>query len=70
MAMAIRTPDRTDVVHDARTRRFSLPALIGTALVSLLIGYFAGQGVEQNNVDQLPGGAPTDNVSGNTPSDR
>ena len=67
---------RTDTVRDVdvdvdrRRRRFGLPELLLSALAGLLIGWFGGQAAEVNNADNIPGGAPTDNASGTSGSDR
>jgi hypothetical protein len=69
--MPLTTETRRDAAFGTTTtRRFGLPALLITALASLLIGWFGGQAAEKNNADNIPGGAPTDGVSGTTQSDR
>lgn len=67
--MVTATERRMDLETEVRTRRFGLPALLITALVSAMLGWFGGQAAEKNNVDNIPGGAPTDSVSGPSRSD-
>lgn len=68
--MPVTTPEtRADVAYTMRDRRFSMVALLITGLVALIVGFLAGQGLEKNNADVIPGGAPTDNAPGPSPSD-
>jgi hypothetical protein len=69
--MATVTPEtRRDLDMGRTTRRYGIPALLMAALVSFVLGWFGGQAAEKNNADNIPGGEPTDSVSGPTPSDR
>jgi hypothetical protein len=68
--MATTTQERRDVEVGRNTRKYGLPALLLSAIVSFVLGWFGGQGVEKNNVDNIPGGQPTDSVSGTSTSDR
>lgn len=68
--MPTMTYEELDVKTGKRERRFTLPALLLTAAVSLVVGFLGGQGMEKNNADVLPGGAPTDGARGPSGSDR
>lgn len=59
-----------NVVYDRTTKRFGWPALVLSALVAFVLGWFGGQGAEENNADNIPGGQPTDSISGDSKSDR
>jgi hypothetical protein len=52
-----------------RDKRVGIIPMIITALLTFFLGFLTGQGIEQNNKDVLPGGAPTDMQPGPSPSD-
>lgn len=68
--MPVITEDRVLTEPRVRDRRVGLVPMILTALVTFLLGFGIGQSVEENNRDVLPGGVPTDNISGHSASDR
>jgi hypothetical protein len=53
-----------------RDKRVGIIPMVLTALLTFALGFLTGQSTENNNKDVLPGGAPTDSVSGPTQSDR
>lgn len=68
--MPTMTYEERDLQTGKKERRFTLPALLLTAAIALVIGFLGGQGLEKNNVDVLPGGAPTDGAAGSSASDQ
>lgn len=70
MTTTFETRTEKDLETGRKARKYGVAALLVTAMLSFCLGWFGGQAAEKNNADNLPGGLPTDGVSGPSPTDR